>query len=60
MSRTTWADIEREENPPNEVKCGDCGREFTPTPENEEYCWKCLGAFYAAARSEYEYGGPSI
>lgn len=52
--RITWADIDRMENPPDRKKCGDCRREFTPTPDNEEYCWKCLGRFYAEVESENE------
>lgn len=43
----TWADIDRWERGPSYSGCQDCGEEFQQTPENEKFCWSCLGKFYA-------------
>ena len=51
-----------DEDPCEKHVCGDCQREFTPTPGNEKYCSRCLGKFYAEVeqgdgvdRSDYVY-----
>lgn len=36
----------------HKVHCLDCRKAFLPSTENEDYCWKCLGQFYAKVEGD--------